>query len=104
MLAYGEHKGVVHNQVATLGLCDVEIMALRVRRRVSCQECVRRILAGMSYRQCKAESVRIRLDGVLFKLVNSSKLQAVVLHSPSSPVSRHRSSAHLSPRLLEALP
>ena len=52
MLTNGEDEGIIDDQAHTLGLNDVEIVLLRVRRWMANEEIVWWVRAGVREREC----------------------------------------------------
>lgn len=65
MLANGEDEGIVHGEAGTLGLSDIEIVALSVRSGMASEERVSRIGALVGDREGEGERVGVGFDGVL---------------------------------------
>lgn len=64
MLADVEDEGVVHDQALALGLDDVEVVALGVRRGVADEEVVGRVLPDVGEWEGEGEGVRVVFDAV----------------------------------------
>lgn len=64
MLANGEHERVVERQTLTLRLHNIDVVALRMRSRVSGHKLVGRVFARMDDGNCKCQRVRNVLDAM----------------------------------------
>ena len=61
MLPDGKDKGVVEGEIGALGLRNIQIVPLRMRRRVESQERVWRIASSVHQRQANSQGMRIHL-------------------------------------------
>jgi hypothetical protein len=89
MLADAEDKGVVEHYVGTLGLRNVEIVPLGMRRWVECQERIRRIATGVCHGQTEGQGMRVHFVGVLCLLAYIFKTSRRDL--PSGPLVQRKS-------------
>lgn len=99
MLADAEDEGVVDDQAGALGLCDVQVVALGVRRWVAGYESVRWVLSGVGDGQCQSKRMWVVLVRMLFTVSASVSAEGILgrdnINIPSDRACRRRSLAQL---------